>query len=222
MTAIARPILALAAAVSLAACATTPRPDAAPDAKLSTEQFPIKVEDQPREMLLAAHTQGLSPNQRAALTELASDWRDTGRGPIRIQAPPGEAGRRIGDAARVALIAGGLPDNEVLLTPYDVQAADAPVKISFVKRQVVLPDCAVQWGNMTSTSTNAVHQNFGCAVSANMAAQTADPADLLGARPMDPADAGRRQVVLDKYRRGEVTAADTPKTNGYVSDAVKN
>lgn len=221
MTGIARPILALAAAVSLAACATTPRPDAAPDAKLSTEQFPIAVEDQPREMLLAAHAQGLSPNQRAALAELASDWRDTGRGPISIQAPPGEAARRMGEAARMALISGGTPDNQVLLTPYEAAAADAPVKVAFVKRQVVLPDCSARWDNMTSTSHNAVHTNFGCAVAANMAAQIADPADMLGARPMAPADAGRRQVVLDKYRKGEVTAADTPKTNGYVSDAVK-
>lgn len=221
MTAIARPIIALAAAFTLAACATTPRQDAAPDARLSTEQFPIRVEDQPREMLLAAHAQGLSPNQRAALNELASDWRDTGRGPISIQAPAGEVGRRIGEDARIALISGGTPDNQVFVTPYQAATADAPVKVSFVKSQAMIPDCAAQWDNMTSTSTNEVHPNFGCAVTANMAAQIADPNDLLSARPMDPADAGRRQVVLDKYRKGEITAAAKQESEGYVSDAVK-
>src|SRR5690606_37618976 len=138
------------------------------------------------------------------LSELAGDWRDGGRGPIRIQVPDSEAGRRAAEAARLALIANGAPDGQILLAPPAAGAADAPVRIALVKRAVTLPDCAAQWDNLTKTGENAPHSNFGCAVSANIAAQLADPNDLMAARPMDPADAGRRQVVLDKYRKGEV------------------
>jgi pilus assembly protein CpaD len=218
---IVQPFLGLAAVLVLSACASTPRPDTAPNARLATEQFPIAVEDQPQEMLLAAHAEGLSPNQRAALYELALDWRDRGRGPIRILVPVGEAGRRVGEAARLALIANGAPEAKILLGPAAAGGADGPVRVAFVTRAARLPDCAAQWDNLTSTGDNAPHSNFGCAIAANMAAQMADPSDLVGARPMDPADAGRRQVVLDKYRKGEVTGAAKPVADGYISDAIK-
>lgn len=225
MTGIARPhvgaLLALAATLALGACASASlHPDAAPEARLATEQFPIKVEDRQQEMLLAAHAEGLSPNQRAALSELAADWRDRGRGPIQIRTPDGEAGRRIGEAARLALISSGAPDNQISLVPYTA-GPDAPVRVAFLQRAAAIPDCGAQWSNLTSTGDNFPHANFGCAVSANMAAQIADPDDLLAPRPMDPADAGRRQTVLDKYRKGEITGAARPAEDGYISNAVK-
>ena len=49
----------------------------------------------------------------------------------------------------------------------------------------------------------------------------ADPGDLLGPRRMTPQDGARRQDVLDKYRRGEVTSAKSdPTASGKISSAV--
>ena len=47
-----------------------------------------------------------------------------------------------------------------------------------------------------------------CAQQRNLAAQIANPADLLGPRTVDPADAERRAVVFDKYRQGRPTGAE--------------
>jgi pilus assembly protein CpaD len=58
-------------------------------------------------------------------------------------------------------------------------------------------------------------------VTANLAAQVANPEDLLGPRDETPIDSGRRATVLDKYRKGEVTSsAKDEQSNGVVSKAV--
>ena len=63
---------------------------------------------------------------------------------------------------------------------------------------------AAHWPtNLADDPRNLPYPNFGCAQQRNLAAQVANPADLLGPRTMEPADAERRDVVLDKYRQGQ-------------------
>ena len=50
-------------------------------------------------------------------------------------------------------------------------------------------------------------QPLDLATNANIAAMVANPADLVTPRPEAPFDAGRRQVVIDKYRAGQATAS---------------
>ena len=55
----------------------------------------------------------------------------------------------------------------------------------------------------------------------NLAAMIANPSDLVGAQSMDPSDAGRRSVVLTKYRAGEKTSAErNTDARGAISTAV--
>ena len=63
---------------------------------------------------------------------------------------------------------------------------------------------------------------LGCAVNANIAAQIADPRDIVGHRPISPPDSGRAAVVFDNYRRGEVTSAPQEKlVEGRLARAVE-
>jgi pilus assembly protein CpaD len=55
---------------------------------------------------------------------------------------------------------------------------------------------------------NINYENFGCASQANLAAMVDNPSDLITPRASDPSDQGRRAVVIEKYRKGEVTAGD--------------
>ena len=56
---------------------------------------------------------------------------------------------------------------------------------------------------------------------ANIAAQIANPQDLLRPRDMTPADAQRRATVLGKYRAGEVTSsARDDQAAGAISRAI--
>ncbi len=225
-----RILAALGLCAALSACAT-PRakvPDQIADPRTPTEQFEAKVSSRPEEIRLAIHAQGVSSTQAAALAAFAGTWRDDEGGAIRIQSPTGTgatgaAAYRTAEGARAVLVDNGVPDRLIELAPYDpAGAADAPVVVGYLIHQVTLPRCGDAWTNLASSRANRVQPNFGCSVTANMAAQIANPADLAAPRGMDPADAQRRATVLEKYRAGEVTsAAVDEKADGAVSQAVK-
>jgi pilus assembly protein CpaD len=60
---------------------------------------------------------------------------------------------------------------------------------------------------------NRQYWNFGCAQQRNLAAMVENPADLVQPRSEVPAYNGRRTTVLDKYHRGEPTAAQSLNEN---------
>lgn len=222
-----RILAALGLSAGLAACATRPAPDAVADARTPTEQFVAQVSQRPEEIKLAVHAGGLSAGQAAALAAYVDDWRAAEGGAIHISTPGGAgpdsaAAYRTAEGVRARLAAEGVPDRLIALTGYDARgAADAPIVVGYLRYEASLPECGQKWTNMAHSLANQVQPNFGCAVTANMAAQVANPADLVGARTMDPADAGRREVVLEKYRKGEVTSSDKDeKADGAVSKAV--
>ena len=144
---------------------------------------------------------------------------------ITVAAPTGTEGPgayRVGADARAFLVAQGAAPDMVRLVGYDPAGApNAPVVVGFQRYVAITPRCG-EWSAVTRTAANQPYGNLGCAVTANMAAQLANPGDLLGARPMDPADTGRRMNVLGKYRNGEVTStAKDEQASGAVSTAVQ-
>jgi pilus assembly protein CpaD len=98
----------------------------------------------------------------------------------------------------------GVPDGAIQIAG----GGEAGVmRVGYLRRVAVVPECGTVWTDLKRSANNKVQPNFGCAVTSNMAAQMADPSDLLGPRPGEPADAGRRTVVTDRYRQGQRTGA---------------
>jgi len=224
--ALIKTLAVLVACASLSACASKV-PGRIDKAETPTEHFPLTAKEQPHEIALAIHANGVSTTQAAALSGFVEDWRAAGGGIITIQAPvagadPALAGR-MGDSVTDALIAIGVDQSAIQLLGYDAQgSAVAPIRVSYQALEAVVAPCGLKWGNLSSSATNQVQQNFGCAVTANMAAQIANPADILAPQGLTPVDAGRRQTVIDKYRKGELTAsAKDEQAQGVVSNAVK-
>jgi pilus assembly protein CpaD len=217
-------------AAALGACATK-IPGADDQARLPTERFEAKVTSRPEEVLLAVHAQGLSPRQAEALSKFVDYWRDDEGGVIGIQAPsagvdPGAA-YRMSESARGFLLSKGVPAEKVEVVGYDPDAPGGsgdgapPLRVGYLRYHAEIPKCGQTWTNIAHSWKNEVQPNFGCGVTANMAAQIADPADLLGPRTVTPQDATRRQEVLDKYRKGEITSsAKDDKADGAISKAV--
>lgn len=215
------------AALGLGACVTGgSRDELAAEVRTPTEQFPIEVDRQPEEIRLAVHAHGLSANQGAATETFVDGWRAAEGGEIVIQAPNGggdpAAVHRMVESVRHALAGTGVPRELVRIVGYDARGQAAPPLIVGYERYVARgPQCGETWSNLTSSAKNKVHSNFGCAVTANMAAQIADPRDLIQPHRLDPADAGRRATVIGKYREGRTTSAETDAAaNGAVSRAV--
>lgn len=221
--------IALALTAGLSACTATPPHQAVQisTARTPTELWKAEVVTQPEEIRLAVRAQGLSPNQASALTTFADTWRSADGGEVVVQAPVGGpdpgAVSRSGESTRSFLVEQGVPAHAIRLAGYDAKGdAAAPLVVGFLRSAVNVPACGRSWTNIAHSMTNQVQPNFGCAVTANMAAQVANPADLATPRTLDPADAQRRAVVLDKYRKGELTSSEADdKAKGTVSSVVK-
>jgi pilus assembly protein CpaD len=213
------------AGLTLAGCAHSDN-DLAKSARTPTELYNLKAEDQSDLILLAVHAEGLSSAQEDALTALAGRWREGGARAIQISAPHGlvdsVSAYKAAQAARARLIALGVPPEAINQRSYDApDDANAPLKIEFMRYEAVVPACGRSWENLTETDANVVQSNFGCAVTANMAAQIADPADINAPRAVESADAGRRVKVIQTYRKGDITAgAADSKASGAVSNAI--
>jgi pilus assembly protein CpaD len=208
----------LAATVLLAACATGPKEPPATDhaALTPTEQYPLKARQLPGELRLAVHAEGLSAAQRDALADLADHWADAGSGDVTIRVPSGGVDPRAAELtsrqALQILAAMGVPQDRLHRAGYAPEAGGAaPILVSYVTYRAMIPRCGLEWENLSTNGKNKPMENFGCAVSANLAAQIADPADIAHPRDLDPTDAGRRTTVIDKYRQGQATAGEADK-----------
>lgn len=207
----ARSIASLALAAALAACATPKAPDDGPRAGLTAlDQYPLKTEQNPDEVRLAAHAEGLSGPQRQALIALHQRWTEANGGLITIKmsaARDADAAAITGEASRQLLLQLGVPSDKIVRAGYDSdEPGPAPVIVAFSVAEALVPTCGRTWENLTATRNNTASGNFGCAVSANMAAQIADPTDIDHPRAEDPTDAVRRGTVLTKYRAGDTTS----------------
>jgi pilus assembly protein CpaD len=221
MRATASAICVLALGLAAAGCAMAPM-GVAPITPVS--RYTLQVEPGLDRIALAVHDQGLSANQHDAIGQLAARYGAAGYGAIKVEAPAGDdpVAVRQAYAVRSALQAAGVPGDRIQIAAYAAPDPRAPVLAGFETVRASIPNCALEARNMGPRFSNQSSLGMGCAVTANMAAQIADPRDILGARPMTPADSGRAAVVFDSYRKGEPSSTpQEPLVNGQISRAVE-
>lgn len=198
----------LAAGLVVTGCATVGGGNAAvPLTPIS--RYSLQVEPGLDRIALAVHEAGLSGTQRAALHALAGRFNAAGADHIRIEAPSGDdpvAGEAAW-GARAALEQAGVPTERIRVAAYAAPDPRAPVLAGFETFRAHVPDCAGRHGDMGGRMSNQSSIGLGCAITANMAAQIADPRDIVAPRAMTPSDSGRAAVIFDNYRSGQPTSA---------------
>ncbi len=218
--------LSAVSVLALSACGGTTTlggPVQNPAAITPGSQHTLRALETSEAVPFAAHATGLSANQKTVLRQYVLRAEDDPSGTIELAIPGGEgngAAVKVGYAMQAHLLSQGLAGHRVRLITGGTNPAH--VLLTYRRVHAEVPRCGQVFENLSSTATNAAPANFGCAVNANLAAQIADPRDLQGPAPLAPADAARRETVLDKYRKGQITASETDaKASGVISKAVQ-
>ena len=213
---------ALALTAALSACVGAPVGSLSPTPLTPTQRFTLQVEPGVERIALAVHETGLSANQSDALAAFANGFGIEGAPLLRIEAPSGDDPVSADFAYRIKAALEQRGIGPVQVVGYNAPDPRAPVLIGYETLRSLVPQCGTQWESLARTGSNSSPSNFGCAVSANMAAQIDNPRDIVQPRGMTPSDAGRRAVVFDNYRKGEATAAPQEElvSNRRVSQAV--
>lgn len=147
------------------------------------------------------------------IRDFVARYREVGHGQITILAPVGGPGRsesRSGvDEVRRALSVAGVRGN-VYVGSYPVgdPSLAAPIRLSFQGIKAKVANRCGEWptdlasGSSMEGWQNTTYWNFGCASQATLAAQIADPRDLVSPRGETPADIETRMRATGAIRKG--------------------
>ena len=218
-------VLLLTSGVVLAGCTNT-RPTQrafAPDDY--RDRHPIRLEHAKQHIDVFGVSPVLDARQKRDLVEFAKAQRERGQGAIEIATPAGLPHVSIA-AIRAALAEGGL-NGAVRYSTYPViaGAGSAPVRVSrAVLSAKVASECG-QWpsdlagGKDLETMHNRPYHNLGCAYQTMIAAQVADPVDLVRPRAEGPADLIKRTKDIEALRKDQDPSTKWTKEDVKISDS---
>jgi pilus assembly protein CpaD len=190
------------------------------------QRHPIAITEGARkvEVFIGRARGGLAPAQRADVTAFAHTWAREATGGMVIEVPTGSSNARAAHDAvreiRSLLSATGVPPQAVRVVSYQTAspAQLATIRMTYPKMTARVGPCGLWPHDLgpafeRNYNENRQYWNFGCANQRALAAMVEDPTDLVQPRGETPIYAARRNVVLDKYRKGESTATAQPNPN---------
>lgn len=206
---------ALLAASLLAGCANTHSitVGSVPDDYRTNHPIIINEGEQIADIPFGHADQRLSVTQRSIVENAMTTYRANGSGVVRIMVPSGTsnevAGKRLARDISNVLRKQGVSKQNISIESYPVAPStySSPIRLSFFAIKASTAPCGRWPDDLTNTAENKHYANFGCANQNNLAAQIANPADLLGPRAQTPIDAERSGKVIDGYRNRTVWEA---------------
>ena len=198
-------------------------------------RHPIVLADGARtlDVFVVGHA-GLDARQYEDLKAFTAEYRRKGKGAILAQVPAGTgndaAARHTMARIRDVLGEAGVPASYVAVTSYPV--ADpfvaAPIRLSFNHLTARVNSTCGTWPRDLGVSdlghgvTNESYWNLGCAMQSNVAAQVADPVDLVRGRPEGRPDSIRRGKVIEAVREGKDPSTEYRQDGIKINQAVGN
>jgi len=206
-------LLTTVAAAMLAGCARrdSVTVGSVPDDYRTNHPISVSEQEEKIDLPVGIGDHAMSQVQRVALNGYMAHYDTSAGAPITILYPEGTA-----NAAAASLVAadiarhinrGGIPGGRVLSMPYEAGSPEAspPIRVSYRRMKASTGQCGRWPEDLLRTTENKHYANFGCAYQNNLAAQIANPADLLGPRAPGDIDAENRGNALDEYKAREVS-----------------
>ncbi|MFC7397667.1 CpaD family pilus assembly protein [Chelatococcus sp. GCM10030263] len=179
------------------------------------ERHPIEITDKPEALDVFVTNGNLGHRQVDDVRAFAASYLRHGKSRI-LAFVPADTGQEAAvrntlAAARRVLAASGIRSSDVMVSGYHPGDANlAPVvRLSFIRLGAKVAGSCGKWpqdlasGSSTDGWKNRPYWNLGCASQANLAAQVADPLDLVRPRPEGPIDTQKRLGAIEKLRKGQ-------------------
>jgi pilus assembly protein CpaD len=206
-----KPVVALAAAIAVGLLSGCAHRDSItvgsiPDDYRTNHPIMIAEQNEVLDLPVAAGDRGMTQSQRTALAGFLDTYDHSALPVVTITVPNGSSNdAAAADAAhdfRHFIRSSGVPDSRIMMASYQAPSIDvsAPVRVSYVGMRAQTNKCGRWPDDMLKDADNKHYADFGCSYQNNLAAQVANPADLLGPRKRTEVDAEERSNVIDKYR----------------------
>jgi len=181
-------------------------------------RHPIVLADADRSLDVSPTGIGhIDPRQRADIEAFLVEYRRYGRGILLVELPRGVslalAGpvERTGASIRRLAAEMGVPAGGVRVAAYPIAnpTLASPLRLSFQRMQAKVADKCGLWprdlgaSDLRANWSNEPTWNLGCAMQSNVAAQVADPIDLVRGRPEGRIDTVLRTKDLGQLREGK-------------------
>jgi pilus assembly protein CpaD len=180
-------------------------------------RHPIALTDASRSLdVFVTGTGHIDPRQASDIDGFLLEFRRYGRGTLLLDMPRGVAPalgtavERTGEMIRRMSAQAGVEPGQLVVTTYAVghPGLAAPLRLSFQRMEAKVTGPCGSWpqdlgaGDPTFSGRNEPYWNFGCATQSNIAAQVADPVDLVRGRSEGRIDTIRRTRNIEKIRNG--------------------
>lgn len=205
-------LFASVAAALLAGCANRDSitVGSIPDDYRTNHPIVISEKEKAIDIPVGSTDRSMTKTQKAAIEGFAATYDRSAMAPVTILVPHGSANQ--GAAGRVAqdlirsMKKSGIPRSRIALASYQADSSEtsAPIRVSYVAMAAHTNQCGRWPDDISPNADNKHYANFGCAYQNNLAAQIANPADLLGPRKPGDVDAERRNIIIDDYRNATV------------------
>lgn len=177
-----------------------------PDDYRTNHPIVIAEKDEVIDLPVGPGDRGMTQTQRVALDGFFDSYDRSAMAVITIAVPNGAANDvAAADAAsdfRHFIRSLGIPESRIAMTSYQSPAVEvsAPIRVSYTAMRAQTNKCGRWPDDILDDSENKHYADFGCSYQNNLAAQVANPADLLGPRKQSAIDAENRSRVIDTYR----------------------
>lgn len=190
-------------------------------------RHPIRLAENVRHLDVFTNGPKLDRRQHQDVIGFAREYASQGRGGITIAVPQGSGHHDLA-AIRQALSAGGA-SGHMQVTPYsaDHTMGAAPVRLSFRKLEARVSSQCGQWpadlagAKDLETWQNRPYHNLGCSYQSMIAAQVADPLDLVRPRLEGPIDVAKRTKDIEALRKSEDPSTKWAKDDAKIEDGAK-
>jgi pilus assembly protein CpaD len=216
-------VVAAVAAAMLSGCAS--RDDLTtggiPDDYRQRHPIVVTEAEQSIDIPVASTDRRLNTAQRDMIRGFAQNYGSRATGPVYLLTPEGSpnsaAARQLRGQVRAELSARGISSSKIVNSSYAANTIGdaAPIRLTFVGTTAMTSQCG-QWPkDMINDFNNQNYYNFGCATQNNLAAQIANPEDLVAPRGMTPIDAARRNAAIKEYRERTSTIEEVSGNSNF-------